>query len=592
VHVAATFDGSTLRLYFNGALDGSLSVAPELLDTSMTDFLIGAGVTVDGAVRENFAGLIDELGVYNRALRQEEIDSIYRAGSAGKCLNRPPLADASGPYTIQEGDALSLSAAASTDPDGDALTYSWDVNGDGTFGDATGVNPHLSWAELQALGIDDGPGIFTVRARVDDGHVAVDSPAVTLTVNNTPPTATLSSDGPIDEGSAVVVSFGETSDPSSADRAAGFRYSFARSADALATSYAAAGIAMSTSFTFDDNGVYTVYGRVFDKDGGYTNSQTTVLVNNVPPTAIISGPADGVRGQPRTFTLTASDPSTADQRAGFTFRIDWGDGSHDVVHGPSGLTVEHIFSASGSYNVQVTATDKDGGTSSVVSRTITIQPIELQGDTLVIGGTPQDDVIVVNPGKKRDGVKVSLNGVEYTFTGVGRIVAFGQAGDDVLVVAGGLRLPTELYGGTGNDYLKGDNGPNILVGGDGDDVLIGGTDRDLLIGGTGADRLLGRGDDILIAGEFMPGSGFAESQAALGYVMDQWNAPTSYTDRTHALLDHVFARVSDDDSVDVLKGQKDQDWYFADLTGPVKDKIKDLTSSELAVELARLERDD
>ncbi len=74
--------------------------------------------------------------------------------------------------------------------------------------------------------------------------------------------------------------------------------------------------------------------------------------------------------------------------------------------------------------------------------------------------------------------------------------------------------------------------------------------------------------------------------------MDQWNAPTSYTDRTHALLDYVLARVADDDSVDILKGRKEQDWYFADLTGPVKDKIKNLTSSELAVELARLERDD
>jgi DNA-binding HxlR family transcriptional regulator len=74
--------------------------------------------------------------------------------------------------------------------------------------------------------------------------------------------------------------------------------------------------------------------------------------------------------------------------------------------------------------------------------------------------------------------------------------------------------------------------------------------------------------------------------------MDQWNAPTSYTDRTHALLDHVFARVADDHSVDVLKGQKGQDWYFADLQGPVKDMIKNLTSSELAEELDRLERDE
>jgi hypothetical protein len=90
----------------------------------------------------------------------------------------------------------------------------------------------------------------------------------------------------------------------------------------------------------------------------------------------------------------------------------------------------------------------------------------------------------------------------------------------------------------------------------------------------------------------MIGNGFAETQTALRYVLDQWNAPTSYTDRTHALRDYLFARVADDDAVDVLKGRKGQDWYFADQKGPVKDKIKNLTSSELAEELARLESDD
>src|SRR5262249_33539755 len=82
--------------------------------------------------------------------------------------NRAPTASAGGPYTIHEGSALTLHALAA-DPDGDQLRYSWDINGDGVFGDATGAQPTLSWADLKALGIDT-PGTFALSVMVSDGH--------------------------------------------------------------------------------------------------------------------------------------------------------------------------------------------------------------------------------------------------------------------------------------------------------------------------------------------------------------------------------------------------------------------------------------
>ena len=69
-----------------------------------------------------------------------------------------PVADAGGPYVISEGDSLNLDASGTTDADSISLLFRWDVDGDGDFDEnVTGETPSLSWAELTALGINDGP---------------------------------------------------------------------------------------------------------------------------------------------------------------------------------------------------------------------------------------------------------------------------------------------------------------------------------------------------------------------------------------------------------------------------------------------------
>jgi hypothetical protein len=67
-HVAATYDGSTLRVYVNGGLQGSKAVSGPI-QTSGGPLRLG-GNSVWG---EWFAGLIDDVRVYNRALGAAEI---------------------------------------------------------------------------------------------------------------------------------------------------------------------------------------------------------------------------------------------------------------------------------------------------------------------------------------------------------------------------------------------------------------------------------------------------------------------------------------------------------------------------------------
>src|SRR5262249_20111505 len=147
---------------------------------------------------------------------------------------------------------------------------------------------------------------------------------------------------------------------------------------------------------------------------------------------------------------------------------------------------------------------------------------------LVVGGTLGGDHIQFSP-VGGDGIAVTINGISQgLFTPTGRLVAYGQAGDDDIQVAGGIQLPAWLFGGDGNDPVNGGNGNNVLLGGAGDDQLVGGTDRDILIGGRGADRLLGNGgDDLLIAGF----TTFDVNEQALFAVLSEWTSARSYAER-------------------------------------------------------------
>ena len=69
-HIAGTYDGATVKLYVNGVLAGSQAVTGNIL-TSTGALRIG-GNAVWG---EYFAGLIDEVRIYNTALTQTQIQA-------------------------------------------------------------------------------------------------------------------------------------------------------------------------------------------------------------------------------------------------------------------------------------------------------------------------------------------------------------------------------------------------------------------------------------------------------------------------------------------------------------------------------------
>lgn len=84
-HVAATYDGSTLKVYFNGVLENQGSYSNGIYPgTNSLGIGAATGGAAPGSMVTPFPGMIDEPSLYARALAASEIAAIYNAGVAGK----------------------------------------------------------------------------------------------------------------------------------------------------------------------------------------------------------------------------------------------------------------------------------------------------------------------------------------------------------------------------------------------------------------------------------------------------------------------------------------------------------------------------
>ena len=74
MHVAGTFDGTTLRIYINGVLENSIDASGQTIALNDLPLTIGAQ---DGAIASRwFMGWMDEARVYNRAMTLTEIQAL------------------------------------------------------------------------------------------------------------------------------------------------------------------------------------------------------------------------------------------------------------------------------------------------------------------------------------------------------------------------------------------------------------------------------------------------------------------------------------------------------------------------------------
>jgi large repetitive protein len=295
-------------------------------------------------------------------------------------VNTPPVAGGifiSPEFPIKNQPIQFTSTAG--DPDGDALSYAWDLDNDGQFDDSTSPSPTTSFATT---------GEKTVGLRVTDagGVSRTVTPPKTFLVQDTVPTPgfTFAPDFPL-PGQAVA--FNSTSVASAGKSIGTLEWDF--DYDGNPANFNVEAVGSSVSHSFSSPGPKRVGLRATEVDGGFAVTPPQTVIVNAPPRAGFTvSPQEAFVGDGVTLSSTSADPD------GPLMRQDWdldNDGQFDDANA---AVVSANFTHAGTYPLALRVTDSRGATSTatgqVVIRTRPIPPppptpllsgvvIELQG---------------------------------------------------------------------------------------------------------------------------------------------------------------------------------------------------------------------
>ncbi len=174
-HVAVTKNGSNVVFYVDGVAD------PAVIYNAVFQATTPAAIGARGDnLANSFLGEIDEVSVYNRALTASEIQSIYNAGSDGKCVGAPPVIGGQpASQTVPAGTNVTFSvSAAGSAP----LGYQWQLNSNNLAG---ATNATLTLTNVQAV----NAGNYLVIVSNPGGSITSSNALLTVTPisNCTPP---------------------------------------------------------------------------------------------------------------------------------------------------------------------------------------------------------------------------------------------------------------------------------------------------------------------------------------------------------------------------------------------------------------------
>ena len=328
----------------------------------------GSGATLSDPTAISQTFVADVAGDYvaqlivNDGMDDSTPDSVVIV-AAPPAVNQPPVANAGPNQSVFVGNTVTLDASGSSDPDGDALTYSWSLTsvpvGSGAMlSDPNVVNPSFA---------ADVAGDYVVQLIVNDGELDSAPDTVMITASavpaNNPPVANAGPDRSVFVGNTVTLDAGGSSDPDGDP----LTYSWSlTSVPAGSGAMLSDPNAVNPRFAADVAGDYVA--QLIVNDGELDSAPDTVMITvqaAALPVADPSGPYAGFVNEIVTFDgRGSSDPDGGAIRS---WNWDFGDGSTGV-----GDRATHIYGAAGTYTAQLTVTDDEGQTSAPATTTVTV----------------------------------------------------------------------------------------------------------------------------------------------------------------------------------------------------------------------------
>lgn len=217
---------------------------------------------VDWRTYETTVDAVEALSGYDLlALLPDQVEIAVESRTA------PPTAAVNGPFVSAEGSPVAMSGAASSDPDGDALTYQWSF-GDGAS--ASGVSVSHTYAQ---------DGAYTVRLAVTDIRGLVDTAVATATVSNVAPSIGALAGATLLPGETYATS-GAFTDPGADTWSATVDYGDGSGGTSLPLS----GMTFALSHTYTTAGSFTVLVQVTDGQATSSAMQTVTVLSTIQGT--------------------------------------------------------------------------------------------------------------------------------------------------------------------------------------------------------------------------------------------------------------------------------------------------------------------
>jgi hypothetical protein len=199
-HLAVTWDGAMLRLYVDGVESGSKAVTGSLVDSSGP--LDIGGNTVWG---EHFAGLIDDVRVYNHALSASDVQADMAqpvGGGAPAADTQPPTAPANLRSTVN-GSSVALAWDAASDNVGIRRYHVHQATSSGFTPSAANEIGTASTMTYTDTGLAAGTYYYKVTAEDTSGNVGPGSAETSASVESAPAATGLVAAYGFDEGSGT-----------------------------------------------------------------------------------------------------------------------------------------------------------------------------------------------------------------------------------------------------------------------------------------------------------------------------------------------------------------------------------------------------